>query len=51
MPETKLEECLRLLRQADAILLAEQEDVLACHLSLVIELLAEKLATRPVASD
>jgi hypothetical protein len=43
MVNPQLEECLSLLRQADDILMEQQEIALAAHLSLVIELLAEKL--------
>jgi hypothetical protein len=43
MSQDKLEECLTMLRQADEILMEENEIALACHLSLVIELLCERL--------
>jgi hypothetical protein len=43
MPQAKVEECLSLLRQADMLLLESKEAALACHLSLVIELLAVRL--------
>ena len=43
MSHDKIEECLRLLRQADDILMAEKELALAAHLSLVIERLAMRL--------
>jgi len=39
----KIEECLDLLRQADQILMDENELALAAHLSLVIERLAMRL--------
>jgi hypothetical protein len=40
---TKIKECLRLLRKADDILMADEELALAVHLSLVIERLALRL--------
>jgi len=43
MSREKIEECLVLLRQADDILMAENEIALAAHLSLVIERLAMRL--------
>jgi len=39
----KIRECLALLREADEILMTENELSLAVHLSLVIERLAERL--------
>jgi hypothetical protein len=46
MSDKKLDECLRLLREADALLLERNEMALACHLSLVIERLAARLDPR-----
>jgi len=43
MSNSKIEECLVLLRQADTILMEENEIALAAHLSLVIERLAMRL--------
>jgi hypothetical protein len=43
MPPGKMKECLALLRQADTMLIESEEAALACHLSLVIELLADRL--------
>jgi len=43
MSHRKIEECLVLLRQADAMLMEENEIALAAHLSLVIERLAMRL--------
>lgn len=43
MSQTKIEECLLLLRKADAVLMEENEIALAAHLSLVIERLAMRL--------
>jgi hypothetical protein len=43
MSRIKIEECLVLLRQADAMLMEENEIALAAHLSLVIERLAMRL--------
>ena len=43
MSHAKIEECLILLRQADAMLMEENEIALAAHLSLVIERLAMRL--------
>jgi hypothetical protein len=43
MSRERIEECLRLLRQADDVLMAEKELALAAHLSLVIERLAMRL--------
>lgn len=43
MSRERTEECLRLLREADEILMSENELALAAHLSLVIERLAMRL--------
>jgi hypothetical protein len=43
MVQSKIEECLGLLRKADEILMQEKEIALAAHLSLVIERLAMRL--------
>lgn len=43
MSQIKIEECLVLLRQADTLLMEENEIALAAHLSLVIERLAMRL--------
>jgi len=43
MSREKIEECLALLRQADDLLMTENELALAAHLSLVIERLAMRL--------
>jgi len=43
MSHIKIEECLVLLRQADIMLMEENEIALAAHLSLVIERLAMRL--------
>ena len=43
MVRERIEECLALLRQADDMLMAEEELALAAHLSLVIEKLAMRL--------
>ena len=50
MSHRKIEECLVLLRQADAMLMEENEIALAAHLSLVIERLAMRLPN-PVSSE
>jgi hypothetical protein len=43
MSPERMKDCLALLRQADALLEDGNEVALGCHLSLVIERLAEKL--------
>lgn len=43
MSQAKIEECLRLLRAADTVLMENDEIGLAAHLSLVIERLAMRL--------
>jgi hypothetical protein len=42
MSVSEAERCLALLRRADDILMEQNELTLACHLSLVIELLATR---------
>lgn len=43
---TNARRCLALLRDAEDLLLASDEHILAAHLSLVIERLAERLPLR-----
>jgi hypothetical protein len=43
MSRDMIEFCLHLLREVDDILMSEEELALGAHLSLVIELLAERL--------
>jgi hypothetical protein len=43
MSREKIQHCLGLLREADDLLMNENEIALAAHLSLVIELLAARL--------
>ena len=42
MNQMKIDRCLCLLREADDILMAENQLAIATHLSLVIELLAAR---------
>ena len=50
MVQAKIERCLALLRQADDILMEENEIALAAHLSLVIERLAMRLPSQSVVA-
>ncbi len=43
MVQDRMKDCLALLRQADDMLMHDNEIALAAHLSLVIELLAARL--------
>lgn len=43
MSQLQIEECLSHLRKADLILMEQRELALACHLSLVIDLLSARL--------
>jgi hypothetical protein len=48
---SEAERCLVLLRRADDILMEQNELTLACHLSLVIELLSKRARLTHATAD